>query len=225
MKRRSASRATTLVAAAAVAVGSVTVGIGTATAQAPTGWELFGSSEPCPMGCQIPNYSTDEFWVENVKFRRDTPNSIERGSLVTFSSKFFLTPSDPARSITKVVDHPPAGYVLTGVEAKRVVDYENEALETGSVDVDRSTGAVTVTPPSGGWSMPMWEKTNHVEVRFIYHVPLTTPLGSVRSDTSVEVSGIDPLQVRPLSGEFQVVALEAEDLLPWPLGPLLGLGS
>ncbi len=222
MKRSRTSSAATLMAAVSVAVGSLTVGVGPATAQAPEGWELLGSvdSPGCWTMCPL-SYVADETRVENVRIRRDTPTDIERGSLVAFPVKFFIGPSDPARSVTKVVDHPPAGFVFIGVQAKRIGFQTGESFET-IVDVDESTGAVTVEAPPGGWPIPKQVTTDQVEVTFTYHVPITTRLGSVSSHATAEVSGIDPSRVRALSGVTDVVELEANDLAPASVGRVFG---
>lgn len=220
MKVRRTSRTATLIAAAAVVAGSVTFGAGAATAQ--TGWEVFGSYEyqtPCfPCGGWDVSYT--ETRVENVIFRRDVPKKIERGLLVTLENTFFLDDdgiggNTTPRNVTKVVEHPPAGLVFTGVQVVRSIDYEEEVIESGSAHVDRSTGAVTVEAPAGGWTIPNWVGTDRLVMRFVYHVPLSTPLGETGgSKSTFELAGVAGLHGLE-SANHEIVELNPENLIPF----------
>ncbi|MFD1812245.1 hypothetical protein [Rhodococcus gannanensis] len=155
--------------------------------------------------------------AENVIFRRDVPTTIERGLLVTFENTFFLPVREGTtpRSITKVVEHPPAGLVFSGVQVVRSIDHKQETIESGTAHVDKSTGAVTVEAPEGGWAIPNWVGTDRLIMRFVYHVPLTTPLGATGSSNSTfEMAGVDGIHGLKIANH-EIVELNPENLLPF----------
>ncbi|WP_156042572.1 hypothetical protein [Rhodococcus sp. UNC363MFTsu5.1] len=149
MMRRGAS----ILAAAAVVAGGLTVGAGTASAfciQSGGLAQLKSISQPT---CQNARNRYVEETVAGFRVGHDVPISAAPGDEVWFFIGINNS-GDPARGVTKVVHHPPEGFVLKSVNSYtlRLIAAENR-YETVPValtsEVDPATGAVTLKAPPG----------------------------------------------------------------------------
>ncbi|MFE3290673.1 hypothetical protein [Rhodococcus sp. NPDC059234] len=203
MIRRGAS----ILAAAAVVACGLTVGAGTASASCQAKGDLSrinSITEPldvesigryCPGAVQSARGS-----VENVDVGRVVKMEVSPGDVVPYTSSFVLG-GDPDRSLTKVVDHAPTGFVMTRVEVvlDEWIDRVNQRtpIEVGHVVQDSSTGAVTITPGGGGWPIPHSNDTTFpsIKVTVFYRVPLNVKDGDfLPSGVMFEATGLTGTQ-------------------------------
>lgn len=149
MMRRGAS----ILAAAAVVAGGLTVGAGTASAVCIASGGLAQIESIAQPVCQNARNQWVSESVADVEVDHSVPISAAPGDEVHFALSI-TNSGDPARRITKVVHHAPAGFVLKSVTSYkyRFVPAENRSY-IDPVDLtsefDPATGALTLTAPPG----------------------------------------------------------------------------
>jgi hypothetical protein len=202
MSRSLARRGASVLVAAAVLGGGLALGGGTASAVCQSSGDLSRlRSIAEPLGIESIAYCpgatmTVKGSVENVNVAREVRLEVGPGSSVVFQNKFDLS-ADPDRNLTKVVDHPPRGFEMAGVEVVLVewIDgvQRRTPLEADHIAQDPATGAVTIAPPGEGWSIPRRAAIgfSHVAVGVTYRVPLFVKNGDVLpSGVTFEATGL-----------------------------------